>query len=110
MLNPKIGPADPEKYKDIRDAKDWQNPYICVRTHDIQLRSKGMSSAPQTMPTTRLRESLLKLPIEAWPYGRVIAVQEVSIRSPGDDTLIANNKAKVDEVLKDLKVKIELWP
>jgi hypothetical protein len=40
-----------------------------------------------------LQQALIELPVAAWPYGRVVAVQEISIRNGdgSDDRPIAHN-------------------
>jgi hypothetical protein len=37
-LNPQIGKANPEAYRSIRDARDWENPYL-VFVRDASLRA-----------------------------------------------------------------------
>jgi hypothetical protein len=107
-----IPPADPEKYKLIRDAEDWANPYVIVNKDGLELISRATSPTRRTIPTAKLRESLLRLPLKAWEYGRVVAVQEASIRSSDaiESKLIEQNKAHVAKVLQSLGVRIEYWP
>jgi hypothetical protein len=40
--SPKIPPAAPEKYKSVRDAVDWANPYLVIRADGIDLISKAL--------------------------------------------------------------------
>jgi len=39
----RIPPPDLSKYKDVRDAKDWQNPYLVVRAEGVEVISKSNS-------------------------------------------------------------------
>lgn len=110
QLNPMIQPADREKYNSVRDAKDWANPYLVIRADGVELISPAASRVRQTIPASELQKSLLKLPLSGWPYGKVVAVSEISIRSGNDDELIEQNKAKVEQILKSLQVEIEWWP
>jgi hypothetical protein len=61
--------------------------------------------APEALP-----DALAKFPKDAWPYGKVVAVQEVGIRSGNDDRLIGDNLTKVLKVLKERGMKVERWP
>jgi len=56
-----------------------------------------------------LRAALIKLPLEAWPYGRVIAIQDCSIVAPADRER-GERVAEVESLLKPLKLTIEKWP
>ncbi len=110
QLNVKIAQADKEKYKLIQDAKDWENPYLVVRKDGVEIISKALPKGRKTVPVTELQKTLIGLPVDAWPYGRVAAVQEIGIRSDGDDKAIEQNKKTAKEILEKLKVKIEWWP
>jgi hypothetical protein len=110
QLDPKIPPADPEKYQSVRDAKDWQNPYLIIGADGIVVISKAVLGGRKTVPLGNLRQTLLSLPVDAWPYGRVIAIQEAGIRSRDDDKVIEQNKEKAEQVVKGLGVKLEWWP
>jgi hypothetical protein len=48
--------------------------------------------------------------VSAWPYGRVVAVQEIGVRAGKDEKPIKQNKAAVTEGLKGLGVEIVWWP
>ncbi len=109
-LDPKIGPANPKKYKDVRDAKDWANPYLTVLANGIEVRATGLPGGSKIVPVGELWGTLAGLPVAAWPYGRVIAGQEIGIRSGNDDAAIKKNKAKAEKVLKALQVTAEWWP
>jgi hypothetical protein len=109
-LDEKIPKADKKKYESIRDAKDWANPYLVVRAEGVEIVSKGIAKGRKTVATRELRKTLAALPVTAWPYGRVAAVQEISIGSGNDDALIKENKKSVQKILKDLGASVDLWP
>lgn len=110
-LDPRIPPDDPDKYKSIRDARDWQNPYLVIQRDGIAFRCLAISEQDwQIIAPEELREKLMGLPVSAWPYGRTVAVQEIGIRSGGDDKYIAADKGKVDSVLESLGIKNYVWP
>jgi len=102
--------ADHDKYKSVRDAKDWANPYLVVLRDGVQLTSSAVPSGRKVMAVSELRAALLGLPTSAWPYGRVVALQENGLRSAPDDKLIMNTRLAAETVLKALPVEIDRWP
>jgi hypothetical protein len=111
-LNPEIRPAAPQRYKSIRDAKDWENPYLVIRRDGIEVIAKGLASGRKTVAAADLEHTLIELPVAAWPYGRVAAVQEIGIRAAdrSDEKLIADNLEATLAILKKLKVTVDRWP
>ncbi len=110
QLNSSIPPADEEKFKSIYDAKDWNNPYLIVHADGIEVISKALPSGRRLVEPGELRRVLIGLPVSAWPYGRVIAIQEAGLRAPGDDEPISRNKQAAEAVLKALRLQISWWP
>ena len=108
-LDPRISAADREKYRSIRDAKDWENPYLIVLRDGVDVRAKGYRG---TLPVSELRRALVALPVSAWPYGGVVAVQQIHLRAVGgaDDGAIKSNVDETLAVLKVLNVRADLWP
>jgi hypothetical protein len=82
-LDARIGPANPQRYKTIHDAKKWRNPILVIRAGAIQVMWTGLSSGERTVAPSDLRRTPITLQVTAWPYGRVIAVQEISLH-PAD--------------------------
>jgi hypothetical protein len=75
-LKNRIPPPDPNKYRSVRDARDWQNPYLMVRANGIDARPISAATETPTMSAADVVAYLEKLPSMAWPYGLVVAVQE----------------------------------
>ena len=48
-LDPRIGAAAPQRYRSVRDAKDWENPYLVIRPDGIEVIVKRRPSARQTV-------------------------------------------------------------
>jgi len=111
-LNPRIGPAKQQRYKSIRDAKDWKNPILVIRRDGIEVIAKGLPSGSRTVPPSDLRQALIELPVTAWPFGRVVAVQEIGLREPdlSDGKAIGDNLDATLAILKTLQVSAERWP
>ena len=111
-LNVRIGPANPQRYKSIHDAKKWQNPILVIHADGIQVISRGLSSGDRTVAPTDLRQTLIDLPLTAWPYGRVVAVQGIGLHPAdlSDGPAITNNRTVTLAILKTLGVTVEEWP
>jgi hypothetical protein len=110
-LSPKIPPPDPRKYVDIRDGKDWRNPFLAINRDGVSLMVKAVSvNEWKEVPLEKLADTLIALPTEAWPYGRVIGVMESGVRSLNDDESIKRNKAETEKILKSLGLTVNWWP
>src|SRR6266850_632750 len=72
----------PNKYRSVRDARDWQNPYLMVKANGIDARPISAATEAPTMSPADVVAYLEKLPSMAWPYGLVVAVQENGVRAP----------------------------
>ncbi len=86
------------------------HPYLVIGADGIGIFSKAVPKGRKTVPVADLRRTLLSLPVDAWPYGRVIAIQEAGIRSGDDAKVIEQSKGKAEQVIKGLRVKLEWWP
>jgi hypothetical protein len=109
-LKNRIPPPDPNKYRSVRDARDWQNPYLMVRANGIDARPISAATETPTMSPADVVAYLEKLPSMAWPYGLVVAVQENGVRAPGDDARIKRNREKLVRLLEEAGVRVSLWP
>jgi len=111
LLNPRIGAAVPQRYQAVLDAKHWANPYLVIRPVGVLVIAKGPSTGEQTVAVADLERTLIELPVAAWPYGRVVAVQVGGLRGgERDDKLIADNAGATVAILKRLEVTVEYWP
>ena len=108
-IDSRIPPPDPSKYKDVRDARDWQNPYLVIRAEGVEVISRSAAVERQSIPCDELAVFLESLPATAWPYGRVVAAQEIGIRRGDgrDDQPIAENKARVERILRLLGIQVD---
>ena len=111
-LNARIGPANQQRYKSIHDAKKWQNPIVVIRADGIQIISKGLPSGERKVAPTDLQQTLTDLPVTAWPYGRVVAVQDIGLHPAdlSDGPAITSNRNLTLAILKMLEVTVEGWP
>jgi hypothetical protein len=109
-LKNRIPHADPNKYRSVRDARDWQNPYLMVQAKGIDVRSISAAAQVPNMSPAEVVAYLEKLPSRAWPYGLVVAVQENGVRAPGDDALIKRNREELVRLLEKAGVRVDPWP
>lgn len=112
QLNSRIGPANPQRYKSIHDAKNWQNPILIIRQDGVEVISKSLPSGRRTVASTDLRRTLIDLPVTAWPYGSVVAVQDIGLRAAdfSDAQPIEDNRKGALSILKSLHITVEGWP
>jgi hypothetical protein len=96
----------PKPYHSVHDAKDWKNPYLIVRRDGIEI--VGMTPVGQAISIESVPGMLEKLPDSAWPYGLVVAVQDIGILSGKTDLAsIEADRTKLLNLLKELGVAVD---
>jgi hypothetical protein len=108
FLQNRIPKPDRKKYHAVQDAKDWRNPYLIVRRDGIEI--VGMTTVGQAIPVDSVPRVLKGLPDSAWPYGLVVAVQDIGLVSEGDPPRIEANRKRLLMLLKKLAITVDLWP
>lgn len=110
-LKSRVPAAETEKYRDVRDAAQWKNPFLIVLPNGVQIRINGAALSGPTIPVPDVVDYLGKLPDRDWFYGLVVGVQENSIvGGEGDVTSEKRNLSELLKRLKDAGVRAELWP
>jgi len=105
-----IPAADPVQVERIHDMKSWRNPYLVVRPDGVAL-LESADNAEITVKTDDLLAALARLPASNWPYGRVVAAAEVSVRSSDQDAVaIRRNKGIVGGMLASAHVAVRWVP
>lgn len=105
-----IPPADSQKYAGNRDTKTWRNPYLIVKKDGIWLLDLG-NSEERLLKADQVLDTLAALPASAWPYGRVVAVQEIGISGSDEDRIaLRKNRAILAGTLEGAKVLINWLP
>jgi hypothetical protein len=101
-----IPPADPQKYVGIREMKSWRNPYLIVSKDGISLFDVG-NSIERPLKSNQLLDALAALPPSAWPYGRVVAVEENRASLSDEDRVgLRRNRAILAGTLEEAKILI----
>ena len=105
-----IPPADPHKYAGMRDMKGWRNPYLILRPDGVGLLDPA-NNEQRLLKTDELVETLAALPIDAWPYGRVVVVAESSpIDAEDQKVAVRRVKGIVAGTLESLHIQINWVP
>lgn len=105
-----IPAANPDKYRGMKDYKGWRNPYLIVRNNGVWLLDVA-DNEERLVKSDELTLVLAGLPDTAWPYGRVVAVQESAVKgSPDDEAAFRKNKGIVAGTLQGLQVVINWIP
>jgi hypothetical protein len=100
-----------EEIRRIRTAEDWPNPIVIVNSDSFYLVSHVDDRRVQKeLNLADLEKTLTALRLDRWPLGRVVAVQENGLRSPGDNENISEKSKEVKQLLEYLKLMIEFWP
>jgi hypothetical protein len=105
-----IPPANQAKYGDARKIKNWQNPYLVIRTDSIGLMDLANNEEHHIKPD-EIAQALAKLPSSSWPYGRVIAVEEPKRPASAVDVdAMRKNRAILAGTLESMHVLIDWVP
>lgn len=108
-LTQRIADADPKVYQGIRDGKSWRNPYLIIRADEIEV--AGATGVKGPISVDDVTQFLEGLPVSAWPYGRVVAVQDSRVvRSEAEEPQIEANRDRLRKQLDDLGVIVNPWP
>jgi hypothetical protein len=105
-----IPPADAVKYNQLRDLKNWRNPYLIVRIDGVALLDAA-DNAEIHLKTEELLPTLAKLPPSNWPYGRVVAATENGlVTSEQDRVAIRRNKGIIGGLLESAHIAVKWVP
>jgi hypothetical protein len=105
-----VPPADLSAVHRARTPEEWKNPFLVIRREGVELLTSGGSTGVNSVSVDRMKDILASLPAGAWPYGRILAVEEISLRSGNDTELIGRNRKALERMLGDLDIRINWWP
>ena len=121
-----VPPPSKNIYLAVHTEPQWQNPFLTVDQNMIQVRiylpdentssfDRGgltrITAARRQVLDVRLADlpkALSSLPDNAWPYGRVVAVQE-GLETHQDRVQIRRNLEATERTLDDLGIVIDDW-
>jgi len=99
--------ANPQLWKNVRTADDWQNPYLIIRTNYISVHDLAAAVEFRIKPENLL-VALTGLPQSAWPYGRAVAVLESGVLTSKDKKPTEDTRALVARLLRKAKIEA-IW-
>jgi len=124
----KIALPTKSRYVDVREPGAWANPFLSFDAQMINLRvvladantsaiGQGGLLRPAAARRRELQirqqdlvEALIALPESAWPYGRVVAIEESPLADKKMRPVIRRQIESVIKQLNDLGVVVDEWP
>ena len=97
-----IPEADPAKYDKPSELKAWRNPYLMLRETGVGLVDPANDEIHILKPA-EIGPALANLPTSAWPYGRVVAVQENAAGSSESSKEAVQRRANRGEIAGELE-------
>ncbi len=90
---------------------DWKNPYFVVRDDGIGFVDLANHEVHILTPE-QIPAELAALPLDAWPYGRVVLVTEAAPKIPSDQAKaeLRKNRGLLAGTLKQLEVEMREFP
>lgn len=122
-----VPPPAKSRYLAIHTQESWANPFLTVGRETIRMRVILPDVNPGAYGTgTMLRPAdarkqeldirladlptaLAAVPQGAWPYGRVIAVEETPVETKADRPAVRRNVEATIQVLNDLGIVVDEW-
>jgi len=116
------------RYVDVHEPGAWANPFLSFDAQMINLRitledanpsqlGKGGILRPAAARHQELQirqkdlvDALIALPAGAWPYGRVVAIEESPLADKKQRPAIRRQIEAAIQQLNDLGVVVEEWP
>jgi hypothetical protein len=108
----RVPAADPTKYPPLLATRHWSNPYVVIRPGSVGLLSSVDVNEEQILKPEEVLNALARLPMSAWPYGRVVAilVDDKAAASEADKIAIRRNRGIVAGDLANAHVAIRWIP
>ncbi len=123
-----IPPPSKGRYLAVHTEDGWSNPFLTVHRDTVELRimfpptagspldggSSLLHPAAARKQTLDLRladlpDALAAIPSYAWPYGRVVAVQESEAAKRQDRAQVRRTEESTMQMLNDLGVVVDEW-
>jgi len=116
------------RYVDVHEPGAWANPFLSFDAQMINLRIVQADANPSQMgkggllrPAAARRQelqirpqdlaqALIALPESAWPYGRVVAIEEYPLADRKQRPAIRRQIEAAIQQLNDLGVVVDEWP
>ena len=115
MFSEDVPPPDRKQFLTVKRKEDWKNPFLQLNP-DGAFDLSAASGEPHNIDGVDLEKHLLALPLTAWPFGRVVAVQPCAARSEDKDAYAREDKAiketwsRMRDIMRKLEIQVNLWP
>jgi hypothetical protein len=122
-----IPPPAKSRYLAVHTEESWANPFLVVGRDSIRVRVILPDAMPNSYGTgtmlrpadarkqdldvrlTDLPTALSAVPVGAWPYGRVVAVEEAPLTVKADRPQVRRNVEATIQMLNDLGIVVDEW-
>jgi hypothetical protein len=122
-----IPPPAKSRYLAIHTQESWANPFLIVGRESVRMRVIMPDANPSAYATgTMLRpadarkqeldirladmaKALSAIPTSAWPYGRVVAIEEAPVTVKTDRQQVRRNVEATIQLLNDLGIVVDEW-
>ncbi len=122
-----IPPPSKHLYLNVQRMEDWQNPWLTVQEKMISVHvlmadanpsdlGKGTMLRPQAarvqvlnVDPKNIAEALNAIPRDAWPYGRVIAIEEAHDAPKEARPALRRNIETAVDTLSSIGVVVDEW-
>jgi hypothetical protein len=120
----KIPPPAKSRYMAIHSFESWQNPYLTVQANMVELhvtrgdpnpstvglggmlRPEAARRAELNIADDKLSEAISSIPADAWPYGRVVAIEEAHHTPASAEPTVRRNLEATIARLADLGIQV----
>lgn len=124
----KIAIPTKSRYVDVHEPGAWANPFLSFDANMVNLRIVQADANPSNLgkgsllrPAAARRQeiqvrqadlvdALIALPEGAWPYGRVVAIEESPLADKSQRPAIRRQIEAIIQQLNDLGVVVDEWP
>ncbi len=122
-----IPPPSKHRYLSVHSTDAWINPFLSVHRNSVTLRvifpqqtgspvDGGSLLHPEAARKQEMEvriedlpDALAAVPDFAWPYGRVVAIEESATASKLDRTQVRRNVEATLQVMNDLGIVVDEW-
>lgn len=112
-----------DRYMAIHSFESWENPYLTVQANMVELHVTRADANPSPIGVggmfrpeaarrvvlyitdDKLGSAIAAIPPDAWPYGRVVAVEEAHHTPANAEPMVRRNLEKTMALLNDLGVQ-----
>lgn len=117
-----IPPPTKARYMAVHSFESWENPYLTVQGNMVtihvlladanttpygiggMLRPVGARREELNVGPEKLAEAMSAIPQDAWPYGRVVAVEEAHKTPANQEPVVRRNMEKTVGLLNELGI------